>query len=65
MQEPEVLKSKNEKMILSLKCQVCNSKKERFIKEQEASGSLSRLAIRTPLSKTPLLRDKFKNKQHN
>ena len=29
---------------------VCNSKKYRFIKEQEASGLLKRLGIRTPLS---------------
>ena len=41
-------------MILS-KCAICNNKKSRFIKEQEARGLLSNLGIRTPLSKIPLL----------
>ena len=43
-------------MILS-KCAVCNSKKSRFIKEQEARGLLSKLGIKTPLSKIPILGD--------
>ena len=34
---------------------VCSSKKSRFIKEQEASESLSSLAIRTPSSQIPLV----------
>ena len=33
----------------------CNSKKSRFIKEQQAMGILSNLGIKTPLSKVPLL----------
>ena len=37
-------------MLLS-KCEVCDSKKPRFIKEQEASGLLCRLAIKTPVCK--------------
>ena len=41
-------------MLLS-KCAVCDSRKSRFIKEQEDSGLLSSLEIRTPLSKTPLV----------
>ena len=40
-------------MILS-KCAVCNTKNLRFIKEQEASGLLSSLGIKTPLSQIPL-----------
>ena len=32
-------------------------KKSRFIKKQEASGILSNLGIKTPLSKIPLLGD--------
>ena len=36
-------------MLLS-KGAVCDSKKLRFIKEQEASGLLSSLGIKTPLS---------------
>ena len=39
------------------KCEICGSKKSRFIKNQEAKGSLSNLSIRTPLSKVPLLGD--------
>ena len=37
-------------MMLS-KCAICNDKKSRYIKEQEARGLLSNLGIRTPLSK--------------
>ena len=33
------------------KCDVCNTKKSRFVKKQEAKGLLSNLGIRTPLSK--------------
>ena len=36
-------------------CATCNSKKSRFIKEQQSMGMLSNLAIKTPLSKVPLL----------
>ena len=43
-------------MILS-KCALCGSKKSQFIKNQEAKGLLSKLSIRTPLSKIPLLGD--------
>ena len=41
-------------MLLS-KCEVCGSKKLRFIKEQDTSGLLSNLRIKTPLSKIPIL----------
>ena len=41
-------------MLLS-KCKVCDSKKMRLIKEQGASGLLSNLGIKTPLSKIPLV----------
>ena len=41
-------------MILS-KDAVCNSKKFRFFKEQDASELLSKLGIKISLSKTPLL----------
>ena len=40
-------------MLLS-KCALCDSKLK-FIKEQEASGLLSSLGIKTPLSKIPLV----------
>ena len=37
------------------KCIVCNSKKSKCIKEQEASGLLSSLGIKTLFNKIPLL----------
>ena len=41
-------------MLLS-KFAVCDSKRSKFIKEQEASGLLSSLEIKTPLNKIPLV----------
>ena len=41
-------------MILS-KCAICGSKKSKFIKKQEASGLLSKLGSKKPLSKIPIL----------
>ena len=43
-------------MILS-KCSICGSKKSRFIKEQEAKGLLSKLGIKTSLTKIAILGD--------
>ena len=43
-------------MILS-KCAICGSKKFRFIKHREAKGLLSKLGIKTPLNKIPMLGD--------
>ena len=43
-------------MILS-KCTICGSKKSRFIKNQETKRLLSKLCIKTPLSKVPILVD--------
>ena len=34
---------------------VCDRKKSRFIKEQEASGFLSSLGIKAPLTEIPLV----------
>ena len=50
-------KTKNTKAMLSLKCAACNTKKSRFIKEQEARGLSSQLRIKTFMSKIPLLGD--------
>ena len=47
---PRVEKTKNGRIMLSSTCVVCNSKNSRFIKEREASGLLSSLGIKTPLS---------------
>ena len=48
-------KTKNDRLIMQLKCPVCGIKKSRFVKEQEAKGLLSNLEIKTPLSKILLL----------
>ena len=37
------------------KCEVCGSKKEKFIKEQEATRLISNLGIKAPLSKIPIV----------
>ena len=41
-------------MLLS-KCAVCDSKKSKFIKQQEVSGLSSSLGTKTPLSKVLLV----------
>ena len=53
--DAKMMKTKNGRFILSSKCAVCDSKKSKFMKEQEAKGLLSNFGIRTPLSKIPLL----------
>ena len=52
-----VSKTSNGKTMLLSKCAICDSKKSRFIKNQEAKGLLSNLGLRTPLSKVPILGD--------
>ena len=52
-----VSKTSNGKTMLLSKCAICDSKKSRFIKNQEAKGLLSNLGVRTPLSKVPILGD--------
>ena len=41
--------------MLSSKCAVCDSKISKFIKQEEVSGLLSCLGIKTPLSKIPFV----------
>ena len=53
--DPEMVRIKNNKLIMQSKCPVCGIKKLRFVKEQEAKGLLSNLGIKTQLSKIPLL----------
>ena len=55
--DPKVSSSSNSRVMILSKCAICSSKKSRFIKNQEAKGLLSKLGIRTPLSKIPLLGD--------
>ena len=53
----KVSKTSNGRTMILSKCAKCNSKKSRLIKNQEATGLLSNLGIRTPLSKLPTLGD--------
>ena len=52
---PKVGKTKNNRLMMQSECAICNNKKSKFVKEQEAKGLLSNLGIKTPLSKIPLL----------
>ena len=51
----KVVRNRQNKLMMQSNCSICNSKKSRFIKEQQAMGILSNLGIKTPLSKVPLL----------
>ena len=51
----KIFKTKNRRLIMQSKCPVCEIKKSRFVKEQEANSLLSNLGINTPLSQIPLL----------
>ena len=54
---PQVSSTSNGKLMILSKCAICGSKKSKFINKQEAKGLLSKLGIKTPLSKVPLLGD--------
>ena len=54
---PRVSKTSNNRTMLLSKCAICESKKSRVIKNQEAKGLLGNLGIKTPLSKVPKLGD--------
>ena len=47
---PKVVRNKNGRIMLLSKYTVCNSKKSKFLKEQEAKGLLSKLTgIKVPI----------------
>ena len=52
--DTKMVRTKNNRLIMQVKCPVCGVKKSRFAKEQEAESLLSNLGIKTPLSKIPL-----------
>ena len=54
---PKVSKATNDKAMILSTCAICDSKKSKFIKEQQAKKLLSNLGLRTPLNKIPVLRD--------
>ena len=51
----KVIKIKNGRIMILSKYAVCDSKKARFVEEQEASGLLSNLEIKKPLNKILLV----------
>ena len=55
--KPKVSKTSNGRIILLSNCAIRNTKKLRFIKNQEAKELLSNLGIRTPFSKVQTLCD--------
>ena len=55
--DSKISKASNDKTMMSSKCAVCDSRKSRFIKNQEAKGLSSNLGLRTPLNKVPILGD--------
>ena len=55
--DPEISSTNNGRVMILSKCAICGSKKLRFIKHQEAKWLLSKLGIKTPLSKIPILGD--------
>ena len=55
--DPQVSSSSNGRTTILSKCAICNSKKSRFMKNQEAKGLLSKLGTKAPLSKIPILGD--------
>ena len=52
---PKVARTKNGRIMLLSKYAVCDSKKSKFIKQQEASGLLSSVGIKAPLTKILLV----------
>ena len=54
---PQVSSTSNDKLMILSKCAICKSKKSKFINKQEAKELLSKLGIKIPLSKIPILGD--------
>ena len=53
--DPKAVKTKNNRLMMLSKCSVCNNKKFRSNKEQQAKGLLSNLGISTSLRQIHLL----------
>ena len=53
--DPKAVSTNNNRSVMQSKYSVCEIKKSRFVKEQEAKGLLNNLGIKTPLTKIPLL----------
>ena len=55
--DPKILSTSNNRVIIVSKCAIYGTKKSKFIKHQEAKELLSKLGIKTPLIKIPILGD--------
>ena len=55
--DPKISSTSNGKAMILSNCAICGCKKSRFVKHQEAKGLLSKLGIKTPLSKIPIQGD--------
>ena len=53
--DPKMVRTKNNRLVMQLKCSLYRIKQSGFVKEQEAKSLLSNLGIKTPFSKIPLL----------
>ena len=47
---PKIVRNRQNRLMIQSNCAICDSKKSRFIKEQQAMGILSNLGIKAPLS---------------
>ena len=54
---PEISSTSNGSAMMLSKCAICGSRNFRFTKNQGAKRLLSKLGIKTPLSKVPILDD--------
>ena len=52
---PKIVRNRQNRLMIQSNCVTCDSKKFRFIKEQQAMGVLSNLGIKAPLSQVPWL----------
>ena len=52
---PKVSNTSNSKTIKLSNGAICDGKKSRFFKHKETQGLLSKLGVKTPVSKAPLL----------
>ena len=54
---PQVSSTSNGKIMILSKCSICGSMKSKFSNKQEAKGLLSKVGIKTPFNKLPILGD--------
>ena len=54
---PQVSITTNGKIMILSRCAICNTRKCKFIKKQEAKELSRKLGIKTSLSKIPILGD--------